>query len=86
MFKPRLIVSIAVTLGLTIAVGVTAYVASNPSAWAQGCQGTCSNAETRCKRSGSDAAECTAQYKRCMATGQFKGPRGGTNWTNLCKS
>jgi hypothetical protein len=86
MFKPRLIVSIAVTLGLTIAVGITMYVASNASAWAQGCQTTCSNAESMCKRSGADAKECAAQYKRCMATGQFKAPKSGNNWTNLCKS
>jgi len=74
------------TLCLTIAVGITAFLTCTGSAWAQGCQGTCSDFETRCKRGGNDAAECKAQYKRCMATGQFKGVKSGTNWTNVCKS
>ena len=39
-----------------------------------------------CKRGGNDAAACKAQYKRCMATGEFKGVKSNTNWTNVCKS
>ena len=73
-------------LGSAIAVAATAYIASNASSWAQGCQGTCSGFEARCKRGGADAGECRAQYKRCLATGEFKGVRSGTNWTNVCKS
>src|SRR5262245_20912175 len=77
---------VLIALGLTIAVAATGYVASNVSSWAQGCQGTCSGFEARCKRGGNDAAECKAQYKRCMTTGEFKGVKSGTNWTNVCKS
>ncbi len=74
------------TLGLAIAVGATAFVASNASSWAQACQGTCSNAEVRCKRLTGLAAECTAAYKKCLKTGTFTGVKSGTTFTNVCKS
>jgi hypothetical protein len=77
---------VLLALGLTIAVGTTAYLASNTTTWAQGCQETCSNAEIRCKRFSGLAAECTAAFKKCMKTGTFKGPKSDTTWTNLCKS
>jgi hypothetical protein len=79
--------TVLLTLGLTIAVGATAYVASNTSTWAQqGCQGTCSDAEIRCKRFSGDAAECVKAYKKCMKTGTFTGVKSGTTFTNLCKT
>jgi hypothetical protein len=72
------------TLGVAIAVSATAYVGMT---WAQGCQGTCSNAEVRCKRmSGQGDAACAAEYKRCLKTGTFTGQKTGTTWTNLCKT
>ena len=71
------------TIGLTIAMGATAYFASNVSTLAQSCQGSCSNSETRCKRSGL-GAECTKAFKACLKTGTFTGPRG-ISWTNVCK-
>jgi hypothetical protein len=74
------------TLSLTIAVGATAYLAPNASTWAQACQGTCSNAELQCKRFSGDSAECTKAYKKCMKTGTFTRPKGGTTFTNVCKS
>jgi hypothetical protein len=74
------------TLGLTIAVGVTGYLASNASTLAQGCQTTCSNAEVRCKRLTGLEKECTAAYRRCLKTGTFTAPKSGTTWTNLCKN
>jgi hypothetical protein len=76
---------VLLTLGLTIAVGATAYLASNAATWAQACQNTCSNAESLCKRSGL-TKECAAEYKRCLKTGNFTGQKTGTKWTNLCKN
>jgi hypothetical protein len=74
-------------LGLIIAaVGATAYVASDEPAWAQACQTTCSNAEVLCKQTTKMDKECTAEYKKCLKTGTFKNPKGGTTWTSLCKS
>jgi len=74
-------------LGLTIAVGTTAYVSPNiaSSAWAQACQNTCTNAESICKRR-SSAPDCAAAYKKCLKTGTFTGPKSGSTFTNLCKS
>jgi hypothetical protein len=74
------------TLGLTIAVGATAYLAANTSIWAQGCQGSCSNAELRCKRFSGDSAECAKAYKKCLKTGTFTGVKSGTTFTNVCKT
>ena len=77
---------VLLALGLTIAVGATAYVASNTSTLAQGCQGTCSNAENLCKRFSGDSAECAKAYKKCMKTGTFTGVKTGTTTTNVCKT
>jgi hypothetical protein len=74
------------TLSLTIAVGATAYLAPNASTWAQACQGTCSNAEVRCKRFSGDSAECAKAYRKCMKTGNFTGVKNGITFTNVCKS
>ena len=75
------------TMGLTLAVGATAYVVANTSTWAQqGCQGTCSNAEIRCKRLSGDSRECVGAYKKCLKTGAFTGVKSGITFTNLCKN
>lgn len=74
------------TLGLAIAVGATAFVVSNVPTWAQACQGTCSNAEVRCKRLTGLNAECTSAYRKCLKSGTFTGPKSGTTFTNVCKS
>jgi hypothetical protein len=79
--------TVLLALSLTIAVGATAYVASNSPTWAQqGCQGSCSDAEIRCKRGSGDSGECVKAYKKCMKTGTFTGVKTGTTFTNLCKT
>ncbi len=49
-------------------------------------QGTCSNAESTCKRGGTDAAGCAAARKQCLQTGVFTNPRTGRTFSGICKN
>jgi hypothetical protein len=53
---------------------------------AQACSGTCSNAESTCKRTGTDAKDCATARKQCMQTGVFTNPRTGRTFSNICKN
>jgi holo-[acyl-carrier-protein] synthase len=78
-------ISIYGTAFLMVAALAVANVPVN--AQAQGsCQGTCSNAEATCKRTGTDAKDCADARKQCMQTGVFTNPRTGRTFTNICKN
>jgi hypothetical protein len=81
MKLPVKYIALVATVGLGLTLG---YMATH-EAKAQSCQGTCSNADDRCRRAGIDAKTCNEARKQCMQTGTWVGPKSGQTFTNLCK-